>query len=292
MSKSKDQLEEEYVTLDASLTAYGEGGLDSEFDISIGREIYREIESYSGSDTTKELGGLLLGRVEETVEGCRVIIEGQVEALYTEALKGSITFTHQSWDYMHSEREKRYPGLRIVGWYHTHPGFGIFLSSYDLFIHRNFFDIPWQLAYVVDPVNDKRGFFRWQEGDIVPCASRIIDGQAALRPLKKPLKAKIVAFGVLLLAAAGYWWYQSWQTAEHITLPPPVVQEKSVTVAQPVEKSYEIKPGNTLCGISETFYGTPYKYEQIANRNGIANPDVIRDGQKIIIPDLKQAGDN
>ncbi len=31
------------------------------------------------------------------------------------------------------------PNIDIVGWYHTHPSFGIFLSHHDLFIHQNFF---------------------------------------------------------------------------------------------------------------------------------------------------------
>ena len=50
-----------------------------------------------------------------------------------------------------------------MGWYHTHPDFGIFLSSHDLFIHRNFFDQPLQVAYVVDPIRQTRGFFRWKD---------------------------------------------------------------------------------------------------------------------------------
>ena len=62
----------------------------------------------------------------------------------------------------HPERDKLHPDLDIVGWYHTHPDFGIFLSGHDLFIHRNFFDQPLQVAYVVDPIRQTRGFFRWK----------------------------------------------------------------------------------------------------------------------------------
>ena len=32
-----------------------------------------------------------------------------------------------------------YPDKKIVGWQHTHPGYGIFLSSYDIFIQENFY---------------------------------------------------------------------------------------------------------------------------------------------------------
>jgi hypothetical protein len=55
-----------------------------------------------------------------------------------------------------------------VGWYHTHPDYGIFLSGQDLFIHRNFFDQPLQVAYVVDPIRQTRGFFQWRDGGAAP----------------------------------------------------------------------------------------------------------------------------
>jgi hypothetical protein len=53
-----------------------------------------------------------------------------------------------------------------VGWYHTHPSFGIFLSHHDLFIHQHFFAQPLQVAYVVDPIQQTRGFFQWRGGNM------------------------------------------------------------------------------------------------------------------------------
>jgi hypothetical protein len=63
--------------------------------------------------------------------------------------------------------DSRYPDDRIVGWYHTHPGFGIFLSEMDLFIQNNFFNEPWQIAYVDDPKGGDRGAFVWEKGAAV-----------------------------------------------------------------------------------------------------------------------------
>ncbi|MCA1557569.1 MAG: hypothetical protein LC731_03400, partial [Acidobacteria bacterium] len=54
---------------------------------------------------------------------------------------------------------------RIVGWYHTHPRFGIFLSEMDVFIQKNFFSEPWQTAFVLDPVQRTEGFFIWSHGE-------------------------------------------------------------------------------------------------------------------------------
>jgi len=40
---------------------------------------------------------------------------------------------------VHREIDKKHRDKKIVGWIHTHPDFGIFLSEYDKFIQQNFF---------------------------------------------------------------------------------------------------------------------------------------------------------
>ena len=48
-----------------------------------------------------------------------------------------------------------------MGWYHSHPGFGVFLSDHDTFIHKNFFSSALQVAWVYDPHSDEEGCFGW-----------------------------------------------------------------------------------------------------------------------------------
>ncbi len=122
------------------------------------------IERHALRDVSVELGGILLGREcldEETGEPFVWVTES-LEAKHYENTQASFTYTHNSWEEITRERDNLYPDLDIIGWYHTHPDFGIFLSGHDLFIHRNFFDQPLQVAYVVDPIRQTRGFFRWK----------------------------------------------------------------------------------------------------------------------------------
>ena len=49
---------------------------------------------------------------------------------------------------------------------------------------------------------------------------------------------------------------------------------------------YIVKSGDNLSRISERFYGTPNKYSNIAQANGISNPDLIRVGQQLNLPVL------
>ena len=50
------------------------------------------------------------------------------------------------------------------------------------------------------------------------------------------------------------------------------------------EQAYIIKPGDNLSKISKLFYGTPNKYQQIAQANGISDPNKIQAGQQIKLP--------
>jgi proteasome lid subunit RPN8/RPN11 len=126
------------------------------------------IERHALRDTSVELGGILLGLecVDDQTGQPFVWITQSLEAKHFENTQASFTYTHDSWEEITRERDKLHPDLDIVGWYHTHPDFGIFLSSHDLFIHRNFFAQPLQLAYVVDPIRQTRGFFRLRDGGL------------------------------------------------------------------------------------------------------------------------------
>ena len=117
-------------------------------------------------DTSVELGGILLGKecVDPATGQPFVWITQSLEAKHYANTQASFTYTHDSWEEITRERDRLHPEYDIVGWYHTHPSFGIFLSHHDLFIHQHFFAQPLQVAYVVDPINQTRGFFQWRDG--------------------------------------------------------------------------------------------------------------------------------
>ena len=87
-----------------------------------------------------------------------------LRAEHYHATKGSFKFTHDTWSQITERRKRHHPDLEMVGWYHTHPGWSVFLSGMDLFICNNFFNKPLDVALVIDPVNDDRGWFQWSDG--------------------------------------------------------------------------------------------------------------------------------
>lgn len=134
--------------------------------IYIKQNVYLELEKYSSADVEHERGTILIGDFCENMGKTSVIICDFIEAKYTDASASTLTFTHETWNYVNKVFEEKYSGKKIIGWQHTHPGYGIFLSNYDIFIHENFFNLPFQIAYVIDPKQNYRGFFQWKNNKI------------------------------------------------------------------------------------------------------------------------------
>lgn len=147
---------------------------DKDIDIIVSMKLVKEIEKFAKKDTSCERGGILLGNLTEEDNKYIINIEAKLEAKYSKATSTSLTFTHDTWEYFDKTIDKDYPEFKIVGWFHTHPGLGVFLSGMDLFIHRNFFNLPWQIAYVVDPIANEDGFFAWDKKDIKKSTMRNI----------------------------------------------------------------------------------------------------------------------
>ena len=113
----------------------------------------------------REVGGVLVGRTP--ADQGLPMITGAIEALSADEQVATLTFTQDAWEHVHKVLAQNFAeDDRIVGWYHSHPGFGIFLSEHDLFIHRNFFSAPSQIAVVVDPHGKTEGAFVWKDGEI------------------------------------------------------------------------------------------------------------------------------
>ena len=137
--------------------------------IYISQSVYKDIHKFTKNKTTNESGGMLVGSVIDEFGKTNIVISGFVEAKFCEATPTTLKFTHETWEYVHKEIERKHNGKKIVGWIHTHPDFGIFLSEYDKFIQQNFFSDEHQIAYVVDPIQHIEGFYFWINGNIEKC---------------------------------------------------------------------------------------------------------------------------
>lgn len=144
-----------------AVAPYGQP-VDGELPVFVDLDVMREIEIHAASDTSVELGGVLLGGQFEDDDGQPfVVITDCLRAQHYESTKGSFKFTHETWEAITRQRDEFPDDLQMVGWYHTHPDWGVFLSGMDMFICDHFFNKPLDVAYVVDPCRGDRGMFQW-----------------------------------------------------------------------------------------------------------------------------------
>ncbi len=128
----------------------------------IDSEVVRNIRQHARSSMATEICGVLIGQDKDQ----RIEITASIEGENAEEAGAHVTFTQATWEHIYAVKDKKFPNQRIVGWYHSHPGFGIFLSEHDTFIHKNFFSSPGQVAWVFDPQSDEEGCFGWVNGRI------------------------------------------------------------------------------------------------------------------------------
>jgi len=119
----------------------------------------RLIEEHTHSEMNREVCGILLGAAGQDESGCFTHVTRAIEGKFADQRGTSVTFTHETWDYVYKMIADEGNTEAIVGWYHSHPGFGVFYSSHDTFIQRHFFGQPWQVGIVVDPSTSQRGVF-------------------------------------------------------------------------------------------------------------------------------------
>jgi proteasome lid subunit RPN8/RPN11 len=138
------------------------------FRLQIAPEVHRGVQAHAKADPSVEICGILVGRWGRDEFGPFAQVTDYIRCDSASSKLAEVTFTHESWAQINHEMDTKYADKRIVGWYHTHPDFGIFLSDRDGFIHEHFFSGPGQVAYVVDPVRDLEGVFSWQKGKPTP----------------------------------------------------------------------------------------------------------------------------
>lgn len=248
--------------------------------------VWADIEEHCFSSTDREVGGILAGRI---VDGTATITTA-LPALAAATGSANVTFTHEVWEQVHQALDQDHPGERIVGWYHSHPGFGVFLSEYDTFAHSSFFEDPAMLALVIDPLSGEAGWFAMRDGAPAEIDTRRTD-RAALRPpaeaaalsSSRSRRGVASAAGFAVAAAvAGFLVGGSTSTrtvvqqlpraaAAAAALAPPVAP-----VAPPITPAvapaaavldYRVRRGDSWWDLAASFYGDPHRWPQLRAAN-------------------------
>ncbi|NMG60029.1 hypothetical protein E1H12_16265 [Geitlerinema sp. P-1104] len=134
--------------------------------VFVEREAESRLIQHLSVDCYTETGGIVVGKAYFCPETGRYYTEivGSIAATHTVGNAVHFQFTPQCWSSILKNQKLYYPESTIVGWYHSHPGHGIFLSGTDLNTQRLSFSKIWQIAVVFDPQRREIGYFYGANG--------------------------------------------------------------------------------------------------------------------------------
>lgn len=134
--------------------------------VFVERQAEAKLIHHLSIDRYNETGGVVVGEAyfcQKTRKHYTEIV-GSIAATHTVGNAVHFQFTPECWSSIFRNQKQYYPGTTIVGWYHSHPNHGIFLSGTDLNTQRLSFNKIWQIAVVFDPQRREIGYFYSAEG--------------------------------------------------------------------------------------------------------------------------------
>lgn len=146
-----------------------ERGISSEFNqVYILEEALTDLTRHLEADVSVEHGGILFGQAYTDSEyGVYVEITAAVAAPATIGTGAYLEFTPDSWQGIIDYAKDAHLETNIVGWYHSHPNIGVFMSGTDMRTQQAFFNNPWCLSIVYDPVKTEIGYFLGKKAKVV-----------------------------------------------------------------------------------------------------------------------------
>ncbi len=109
------------------------------------------LEHFAGART--EEGGILCGYRRQSRAGDHVVhVQHALGARRRSATRVSFAFVPGTWEALLAQKRRVCPRTEIVGWFHSHPGFGAFFSGTDRATQRQCAGTPDHVGLVIDPV--------------------------------------------------------------------------------------------------------------------------------------------
>ena len=126
--------------------------------VYLSRRSEQAIDSHLASECA-ELGGLLIGRVFRAPFAVAssypwiTLVEKTVPSIEYRNSSVSLRMGTEVWNRASTLLQS---GLMVVGWYHSHPNLGVFFSGTDRATQSAFFNHPYSLGFVIDPIRTQR----------------------------------------------------------------------------------------------------------------------------------------
>ena len=86
-----------------------------ELRIAVEKKPYAEIIGHAIVEPDVEVCGVLVGRLEQDAHGPYVHVSAAIRGEAAKEQGAAVTFTHETWNHIHGEMDRRFPDDQIVG---------------------------------------------------------------------------------------------------------------------------------------------------------------------------------
>lgn len=129
--------------------------MKSLFYLSISTKALKKAVEHAKANPEKQVLGFLIGRMKDYTLIIEDSITNEVESSKTSSRMSPLSIAKIADEIIH----QKIPG-NIVGWYHSHPGYGVYMSRIDAETQSKLQQFsPYIVALVIDPSSDEKKFF-------------------------------------------------------------------------------------------------------------------------------------
>ena len=141
-----------------------EKGSEGMFEIYISKVSMDRIIEHCKAYSQKrlEVMGLLIGDIFKWDEHVFSLVKNTVTT-ELKATNISVKFDRDGFEGLFTKLDYLDYDYVIVGWYHSHPGLGCFLSQKDIETQKRMFNKPFHTALVVDPIKRETKAYKLTE---------------------------------------------------------------------------------------------------------------------------------
>lgn len=140
------------------------GDTQCEYGVYFEDYAYTYTYQFAATDLGSEHSGILLGEYYKDTK--EMIICGIIPIAPSQLTDGSDWINEEAVKSLLGQKEKYFPGVKVLGWFHMQPGYGTMLTMKEVKVHRDLFDYEGSLLLLVDPINKIETFYIYEEGTL------------------------------------------------------------------------------------------------------------------------------
>ena len=138
---------------------------NSAMSVYLFQDVAEELVFSSRFHHAQTAAGILTGGFYSGPAGEYVEVRGFHDATVLDSTLDFADHLSRNWDDLVAYSDLVDQGLRPIGWFLSRPGCSAHLSPFELIVHLSYFNLPYQILLLLDPIEAKVGLYIGGEDD-------------------------------------------------------------------------------------------------------------------------------